>query len=75
MSWLKRERTKILDFIVRLLEERGEMPEEEVIREAMVESWLSRQTVKRYVNDLVFMGRIIRNSDKLSLPKRAEKKE
>jgi predicted transcriptional regulator len=67
---MKRERMKVLNYIIELLEQRGEMTEEEVLREAMSETWLSRQTVKKYIDDLVFIGRIERNSNKLRLPSR-----
>lgn len=69
MSWLKRERVRVLNLIQDLLKQRGELSEEEVIRTVMCETMLSRQTVKRYVDDLVFIGWLERNSDKVRLKK------
>jgi hypothetical protein len=67
---MKKERIKVLNYIIGLLEQRGEMPEEELLREVMSETWLSRQTVKKYIDDLIFIGRIERNSNKLRLSSR-----
>lgn len=66
MAWLKKERVKSLNLIIELLKQ-GPMEEEEVIRKIMQEYWISRTTAKRYIEDLIFMGKITRNNKHLKL--------
>jgi len=72
LSWLKRERIKILNYIISVLKKHGELTEEDLLREVMRESWLSRKTVKQYIDDLIFIGRITRNNNHLKISEEEE---
>ena len=64
MAWMKKARVKCLNRILELVKE-GVTDEVEVIKTIMREEWVSRTTAQRYIDDLIFMGRIKRNNGHL----------
>jgi len=67
LAWMRKSRVRALNRIIDIIREKGKVNEQEVLRTIMREEWISRTTAQRYVDDLVFMGRITRNNHHLKI--------
>jgi len=83
LAWMRKSRVKALNRIIAIIKEKtnekgkenekAEVDETEVLRMIMREEWISKTTAQRYIDDLVFMGRISRNNHHLKISEAEEK--
>jgi hypothetical protein len=67
MAWMRKKRAEALNYIIEYVKHRSEVNETELIKEIMTYSWVSKTTALRYVDDLIFIGRLKRNNNHIKL--------
>jgi hypothetical protein len=73
MAWMRKKRVEILNHIIDFVREKRDVDETELLREIMGVFWVSKTSAQRYIDDLIFVGRLKRNNTHIKISE-AEKK-
>lgn len=68
MAWQRKERVATLNSLLMEIDQKGEMPYNEALKFIMNLHMLSRLSAERYLNDLLFQGKLVSEKDKLRRP-------
>ena len=71
MAWMRTARMKIINLFLAELKSKGSLSHDEALRYLMDMPMLSRGTAERYIQDLLFIGRIIEKQNKIILRQEA----
>lgn len=67
MAWMRKARVKALNSFIEELKTKGTMSHDDGLRFIMRLEMVSRLTAERYLQDLIFIERIVEKDDKLTV--------
>lgn len=67
MVSMRKARTRAINLLLEEIKTKGHLTHNEAARFIMVSEMVSRMTAERYIEDLVFIGRIIEKQDRITL--------
>jgi hypothetical protein len=73
MAWMRKKRVEILNYIIDFVRKKQDVDETELMREIMGVFWVSKTSAQRYIEDLIFIGRLKRNNTHIKIPEVGKK--